>query len=84
MSLQSHLLSRTSWIAALLLFMFSAVSLSLNVQVYTSSLTGVVTDPSGAIIPQSRVEATDQDKGFTYSATTGSDEPLCASQPAAG
>jgi Carboxypeptidase regulatory-like domain/TonB dependent receptor len=73
MSLSFHLFSRNSWMAALSLFTLAAVSLTIHAQVYTSSLTGVVTDPSGALIPQSRVEATDQDKGFTYSATTGSD-----------
>jgi Carboxypeptidase regulatory-like domain len=39
-------------------------------QVYSGSLTGVVKDPSGAAVPNSRAVLTDEDKGFTYSAIT--------------
>ena len=41
-------------------------------QVYSSSITGVVTDPSGAVIPGAAVAATDAATGFTYSTTTNS------------
>jgi hypothetical protein len=39
-------------------------------QVYSGSLTGVVRDPSGAVIPGAKVTVTDTEKGFHYSATT--------------
>src|SRR6185436_18297035 len=37
-------------------------------QLYTGSISGTVTDPSGAVIPSARVSATDQDKGFSFTA----------------
>jgi hypothetical protein len=42
-------------------------------QVYSSSLTGLVTDPSGAVVPNAAAVLTDQDKGFTFKTTTGGD-----------
>jgi hypothetical protein len=39
-------------------------------QLYTGSISGTVNDPSGAVIPSTHVEATDQDKGFAFTATT--------------
>src|SRR5690349_5101025 len=39
-------------------------------QVYSSSLTGVVTDPSGAAVPNAQAILTDEQKGFTYKAVT--------------
>jgi len=39
-------------------------------QVYTGSLTGVVSDPSGAVIPGVKVTLTDVGKHFDYTATT--------------
>jgi hypothetical protein len=39
-------------------------------QVYSASVTGVVTDPSGAVIPDAKVTATNTSNGFTYSTTT--------------
>jgi hypothetical protein len=41
-------------------------------QLYTGSLTGVVTDPSGAVVPDTRVVLTDIDKGYTTNTTTDS------------
>lgn len=41
-------------------------------QVYSGSLTGVVTDPSGAAVPSASVVLTDEQKGFTYKAATES------------
>lgn len=39
-------------------------------QLYSGSISGTITDPSGAVIPMARVNATDQDKGFAFTATT--------------
>src|ERR1700730_5564344 len=39
-------------------------------QLYTGSISGTVNDPSGAVIASAHVEATDQDKGFAFTATT--------------
>ena len=39
-------------------------------QVYSGSLTGVVKDPSGAVVPNAQVVLTDEDKGFTYASVT--------------
>ncbi len=41
-------------------------------QVYSASMTGVVTDPSGAVVPGAKVTATNAANGFTYSTTTNS------------
>jgi Carboxypeptidase regulatory-like domain len=39
-------------------------------QLYTGSVTGVVTDPSGSTVPGTKITLLDQDRGFSYSATT--------------
>ncbi|HMC62956.1 MAG TPA: carboxypeptidase-like regulatory domain-containing protein [Candidatus Solibacter sp.] len=39
-------------------------------QVYTGSLTGVVKDPSTAVVPNASAVLTDADKGFTYASLT--------------
>ncbi len=39
-------------------------------QVTSGSLTGVVSDPSGAVIPGAKVVLTDTNKGYTYPTTT--------------
>jgi hypothetical protein len=41
-------------------------------QLYTGSVTGAVTDPSGAVIPSAKVTLVDQNKGFSYAGTTDS------------
>jgi len=43
---------------------------SLWAQVYSGTLTGVVTDPSGAVIPGAKVTLTDVGKQFEYTAVT--------------
>jgi Carboxypeptidase regulatory-like domain/TonB dependent receptor len=41
-------------------------------QLYTGSITGVVQDPSGAVVPKASVVLTDNDKGQKYTAKTDS------------
>src|SRR5713226_4131430 len=41
-------------------------------QLYTGSIAGTVTDPSGAVVPGVQVRATDEGKGFAFTATTDS------------
>ncbi len=56
------------WLAVLVVLIPTAVF----AQLYTASLTGVVTDPSGGVIPNAKVTVTDADKGFTYTGTADS------------
>ncbi len=59
--------------ALLCLFYFLLAGLvagNLWAQVYSGSLTGVVTDPSGAVVPGAKVILTDAGKKFDYPATT--------------
>ncbi|HTV53762.1 MAG TPA: carboxypeptidase regulatory-like domain-containing protein, partial [Terriglobia bacterium] len=58
-------------IAAVGFLLAFAVS-SARAQVYSASMTGRVTDPSGAVIPGAQVTATNVSNGFTYPATTNS------------
>jgi hypothetical protein len=39
-------------------------------QLYTGSITGVVSDPSGAVVPSARITLVDQNKGYSFTATT--------------
>src|SRR6266498_3980054 len=39
-------------------------------QLYTGSITGLVQDPSGAVVANASVVLTDTDKGLTYSTKT--------------
>ncbi|MFZ0589500.1 MAG: carboxypeptidase-like regulatory domain-containing protein, partial [Bryobacteraceae bacterium] len=48
----------------LLFFALANFVPAIDAQVYTGSLTGVVTDPSGAIVPGAKIALVDQDKGF--------------------
>jgi hypothetical protein len=65
--------SRTLLILACLLLCVSWLfNLSLQAQIYSGSLTGVVTDPSGAVVPGAKVKLTDVDKGFSYDTETDS------------
>jgi len=46
------------------------VGLPAMAQLYTGSVAGTVTDPSGAALPGSKVTAVDAEKGFSFTATT--------------
>ena len=41
-----------------------------SAQLYTGSIAGTVTDPSGAVVVSAHVTATDMDKGFKFPGTT--------------
>lgn len=43
---------------------------SASAQIFTGSVSGVVTDPTGAVVPGAKVTLTDVNKGFAYNATT--------------
>src|ERR1700692_3062164 len=51
--------------ALLVLLTTTFLSSPAYAQVYSSSLTGVVTDPSGAAVPKATAVLTDEEKGFT-------------------
>jgi Carboxypeptidase regulatory-like domain len=50
----------------------ACAALPARAQLYTGSIAGTVTDSSGAVVPNSKVVATDLDKGFAFSGTTDS------------
>ncbi len=52
------------WLSAVLL---SAIALG---QATNGSITGVVTDTSGAVIPDAKITIANTDTGFTYAATS--------------
>jgi len=56
-------------LAALFLALLSSVALA---QGSSSTITGVVTDPTGAVIPRAKVTITNQSTGISYSADTTS------------
>jgi len=53
---------------------FGALALTpdARAQLYSGSLTGLVTDPSGGVVPGATVKLIDADKGFSYEAETDS------------
>jgi hypothetical protein len=63
----SHARAKRWVVALLLVFFFSSAA---HAQLYTGSVTGVVTDPSGAVVPSAKVTLTDQNKGYSYTAAT--------------
>jgi hypothetical protein len=58
-------LARSRWLLLSVVFLLTSLA---NSQLYTGSIAGTVTDPTGAVIPSARVIATDQDKGFSFTA----------------
>ena len=59
-----------SWL--LLVCLLGCAATSAQAQIYSGSLTGVVSDPSGAVVPGVKVTLTDVGKHFDYTATTDS------------
>src|SRR5271169_811746 len=56
--------------SAVLCLVLAFCVLPANAQLYTGSISGAVTDPSGAVVPGAHVVATDVDKGFAFPGTT--------------
>ena len=54
-------------LAFILLLAFPALLLS---QAYFGTVAGLVTDPSGAVVPGVKMTLTDVEKGYTFTATT--------------
>jgi hypothetical protein len=66
----------TSFLATLTLLTFSCLA---SAQLYTGSIAGTITDPSGAVISDAQVKAVDQEKGFAFTGKTDSSEDMwCA------
>lgn len=57
-----------AWLCCALVFI--AIAGAANAQLYTGSVSGVVTDPSKAVVPGANVSLLDVDKGFAYTGKT--------------
>src|ERR1035438_2266516 len=68
----SHMTSRCNWLAAVSLFVVLAPSLMAQTSA-TGALTGTVTDPTGAVVPNVTVTATNTDTGQVRAVMTGAD-----------
>ncbi len=64
----------TAWLSAVrmlsLLLVCALLPCVLRAQLYTGSVTGLITDPSGAVVPSAKVTLVDQNKGYSYTAST--------------
>jgi len=54
------------------LLVLFGIAAPVRAQLYTGSITGVVSDPTGALIPDADVTLLDTEKGFTFTAKTDS------------
>ena len=78
-------LRKTCQLMGLVLFLATSLLVSsAQAQIYSGSLTGVVTDPSGAVVPGAKVKLTDVDKGFSYDTETDSTGGYVWKMPAGG
>jgi len=59
-----------TYVPFLALLVFLVEPIPASAQLYSGSITGVVSDPSGAVIPNAQVTLTDTGKGFDYKTTT--------------
>jgi Carboxypeptidase regulatory-like domain len=53
-----------------ILLLGSLLAVTASAQLYTGSVAGVVTDPSGAVIPNAQLHLTDEEKGFGFTAAS--------------
>ena len=61
------------WARALTIFTLGMLISTLGwTQLYTGSVTGLVSDPSGAVVPNAQVRLVDEGKGFAFTATSDS------------
>ncbi|HVM92708.1 MAG TPA: TonB-dependent receptor [Terriglobales bacterium] len=60
----------TAFVCLCFFLMLFAVAPPANAQLYAGSVTGVVNDPSGAVVAAAEVTLTDIEKGFTFKAKT--------------
>jgi hypothetical protein len=58
------------WLAYVAVASTLFLSSFLSAQVFSGSLTGVIADESGAVVPGAKALLTDKDKGFTYTAVS--------------
>lgn len=68
----SGILQRKLGAGSLLLIAVLVFTVPARGQVYSGSITGEVTDPSGAVIPNAKVTVTDISKGYKYTTSTNS------------
>ena len=57
-------------VCLVLLGVAALIPASVWAQAYSGSLTGLVTDPSGAVVPSVAVKLTDVNKGYAYTGQT--------------
>src|SRR5690349_198780 len=69
------------WLLSIALFLLTSIA---GAQLYTGSITGTVTDPTGAVVPNAKVSVVDAEKGYTFSATTSADGRYVVRQLAPG
>ena len=56
----------------LLVSLWACVSLTASAQTIVGSISGIVSDPTGAVVPGAKIVLTDNNKGYTYNAVTDS------------
>ena len=66
--------SGVRWLGSILLLvsLWACVSLTASAQTIVGSISGVVSDPTGAVVPGAKVVLTDTNKGYTYNGVSDS------------
>ena len=77
----SRLKLQQFWI--ILMAALLSVPCILSGQAYFGTVSGVVTDPAGAVVPKAKVILTDQEKGFTFTAVTNNERAIPVQRRAA-
>ena len=63
---KATMIRRVMVVAGLLILLSSTVW----AQLYTGTVTGLISDPSGAVVPGAQVQLTDEQKGYVFTATS--------------